>query len=400
MAKIIEINDINAPEIAPYLDLKSSKLKEEREIFIVESVKVIKTAIECGISPQSFLMEKRQIEGIGRELIESFPDVPVFVSQRETLSRLTGFELTRGVLAAFYCPKMQDINEILKKSKRIAVLERLSDSVNVGAIFRSAAALGMDAVLLFNNCSQPLNRRSVRVSMGTVFQIPWAFFESDITAVEVLKQNGFKIGSVETSRKDYISGVCAVSTTSRYRVGQVLFTQVSRPLKEIIREINVESNNHYSEHLIRTIGRQYKADIYDNALEAGIEFVVDYWKRKGVDITPVTMHDGSGLAPQNAVSSEFLADMLSYMYNKSSYSAAFINSLPKAGQDGTLRNFMTNTRYNGKIIAKSGSIGGVHCYAGYLIDGEKRYAFSVMINKFNGTRAQVRGAIEQFLLSL
>src|SRR5690554_6571969 len=217
---------------------------------------------------------------------------------------------------------------------------------------------------------------------------------------ENLMQNGFKIGSVETSRKDYISGVCAVSTTSRYRVGQVLFTQVSRPLKEIISEINVESNNHYSEHLIRTIGRQYKADIYDNALEAGIEFVVDYWKRKGVDITPVTMHDGSGLAPQNAVSSEFLADMLSYMYNKSSYSAAFINSLPKAGQDGTLRNFMTNTRYNGKIIAKSGSIGGVHCYAGYLIDGEKRYAFSVMINKFNGTRAQVRGAIEQFLLSL
>lgn len=217
---------------------------------------------------------------------------------------------------------------------------------------------------------------------------------------ENLMQNGFKIGSVETSRKDYISGVCAVSTTSRYRVGQVLFTQVSRPLKEIIREINVESNNHYSEHLIRTIGRQYKADIYDNALEAGIEFVVDYWKRKGVDITPVTMHDGSGLAPQNAVSSEFLADMLSYMYNKSSYSAAFINSLPKAGQDGTLRNFMTNTRYNGKIIAKSGSIGGVHCYAGYLFDGEKRYAFSVMINKFNGTRAQVRGAIEQFLLSL
>src|SRR5690554_6353659 len=217
---------------------------------------------------------------------------------------------------------------------------------------------------------------------------------------ENLMQNGFKIGSVETSRKDYISGVCAVSTTSRYRVGQVLFTQVSRPLKEIIREINVESNNHYSEHLIRTIGRQYKADLYDNALEAGIEFVVDYWKRKGVDITPVTMHDGSGLAPQNAVSSEFLADMLSYMYNKSSYSAAFINSLPKAGQDGTLRNFMTNTRYNGKIIAKSGSIGGVHCYAGYLIDGEKRYAFSVMINKFNGTRAQVRGAIEQFLLSL
>jgi D-alanyl-D-alanine carboxypeptidase/D-alanyl-D-alanine-endopeptidase (penicillin-binding protein 4) len=180
----------------------------------------------------------------------------------------------------------------------------------------------------------------------------------------------------------------------------VLFTQVSRPLKEIIREVNVESNNHYAEHLIRTVGRYYKPDIYDNALDAGIEYVADYWKKKGIDITPLTMYDGSGLAPQNAVSPGLLTDILSYMYNKSSYSAAFINSLPKAGQDGTLVNFMANTKYNGKILTKSGSIGGVQCYAGYLIDGEKKYAFSIMINKFNGTRAQVRGAIEQFLLSL
>ena len=217
---------------------------------------------------------------------------------------------------------------------------------------------------------------------------------------ENLRGGGFKISGVETSRNDYISGVCTTSKSPPYRVGQVLFTQVSRPLKEIIREINVESNNHYAEHLIRTVGRNYKPDIYDNALEAGVEYVVDFWKRKGIDITPLTMHDGSGLAPQNAISPKLLTDMLSYMYNKSNQSAAFINSLPKAGQEGTLKSFMTNTKYNGKIMGKSGSIGGVQCYAGYIIDGDKRYAFSIMINKYNGTRAQVRGAIEQFLLSL
>ena len=217
---------------------------------------------------------------------------------------------------------------------------------------------------------------------------------------ETLSRGGFKISSVKTSREDYQLGARATGKAASYRVGRVLFTQVSRPLKEIIREINVESNNHYAEHLIRTVGRQYKTDIYDNALVAGTDYVADYWKRKGIDITSLTMHDGSGLAPQNAVSARLFTDMLSYMYNKSSYSAAFINSLPKAGQDGTLRNFMSNTKYNGKIIAKSGSIGGVQCYAGYLIDGDKKYAFSIMINKYNGTRAQVRGAIEQFLLSL
>ena len=215
-----------------------------------------------------------------------------------------------------------------------------------------------------------------------------------------LKKNGFRISGVETSRQDYISGVCATSENSSYRVGQVLFTQVSRPLKEIIREINVESNNHYAEHLIRTIGRHYKPDIYDNALVAGVDYVADYWKKKGVDIASLTMCDGSGLAPQNAVSPRLLTDMLSYMYNKSSYSAAFINSLPKAGHEGTLVNLMANGKYNGGIVARSGRIGGLQCYAGYLIDGDKKYAFSIMINKYNGTRAQVRGAIEQFLLSL
>ena len=217
---------------------------------------------------------------------------------------------------------------------------------------------------------------------------------------ETLQNSGYKISSVKTSREDYLSSLCEQVKTPSYKVGNLLFTKLSRPLKEIIKEINVESNNHYAEHLIRTIGRQYNPDIYEDALDAGIEFVNDYWKKKGIDVASLTMFDGSGLAPQNAISPTLLTEILSYMYNKSSQSAAFTSSLPIAGQDGTLKYFMANTKYSGKIIAKSGSIGGVQCFAGYLIDGEKKYAFSIMINKFNGTRTQVRGAIEKFLQSL
>jgi len=112
------------------------------------------------------------------------------------------------------------------------------------------------------------------------------------------------------------------------------------------------------------------------------------------------MHDGCGLAPQNAVSARFLTDLLVYMHERSDYSDAFFQSLPKAGLEGTLQNFLRNTRLAGKVTAKSGSIGGVQCYAGYLIDGNRQYAFAVMANKFNGTRPEVRSTIEQFLLSL
>lgn len=221
------------------------------------------------------------------------------------------------------------------------------------------------------------------------------------TLASHLRKDGYKIGKVETAREDYLLGQCSpLRTQSVYKVGQSVFTQLSRPLKEIVREINVESNNHFAEHLIRTVGRNDKSNIYDNALEAGIEYTGEFWKKRGVDNSSLKMHDGSGLAPQNAVSPQFLTDMLTYMYNDSRYSDAFISSLPKAGQEGTLRNFMLNTKYAGKIVAKSGTIGGVQCYAGYLLDGDKKYAFAVMVNKFNGTHSQVRTIIEKFLLSL
>lgn len=221
------------------------------------------------------------------------------------------------------------------------------------------------------------------------------------TLADYLNKAGYKVNNVETAREDYLKRLCSPKKTySYYRVGQSIFTQLSHPLYEIVREVNVESNNHYAEHLIRTIGRNDVKDINENALDAGIKVTAEYWKSKGVEISSLLMHDGSGLAPQNFVSPKFLTDILTYMHNDSRYSEAFISSLPKAGQEGTLRNFMRNTKYSGKIIAKSGSIGGVQCYAGYLIDGNKKYVFAVMVNKFNTTNTQVRGIIEQFLLSL
>lgn len=220
------------------------------------------------------------------------------------------------------------------------------------------------------------------------------------TLAGYLSRAGLQIGKVETARADYLSGYCSLNRSDPDPVGRVLCTHVSRPLKEIIREINVESNNHYAEHLIRTLGRRQKSDIYEDALEAGVTYVDDFWKSRDITTTSLQMYDGSGLAPQDAVSPQFLTDLLVYMYTRSSYASVFFDSLPKAGREGTLKSFLGNTKLQGKIAAKSGSIGGVQNYAGYLIDGNKRYAFAVMVNKFSGTPTQVRAAIEQFLLGL
>lgn len=220
------------------------------------------------------------------------------------------------------------------------------------------------------------------------------------TLAGYLSAAGLKIGQVETARVDYLSGNCSAERSGRTRIGKVLCTHVSRPLKEIIREVNIESNNHYAEHLIRTIGRKRNDNIYVDALGEGIAFVHTYWGKNDLPVTSLQMHDGSGLAPQNAVSPQLLTDLLVYMYGRSDQSFVFFDSLPKAGQEGTLKSFLNDTRLSGKIAAKSGSIGGVQCYAGYLIDGNKRYAFAVMVNKFSDTRPQVKRAIEQYLLSL
>ena len=217
-----------------------------------------------------------------------------------------------------------------------------------------------------------------------------------------LKKKGIQVAEVATSQIDYISNINTAKREGAisYRVGKVLYVHQSRPLSDILREVNVESNNHYAEHLIRTIGRNQSRDIYSDALDEGIKYVNKYWTQQNVPTTSLILHDGCGLAPQDAASPEFFCDLLSYMYNKSNYAKEFYATLPTAGLDGTLKNFMSKTKYNGKIHAKSGSIGGVQSFSGYLIDGDKKYVFTIMVNKFSGTRTAVRKSIEDFIVSL
>ena len=181
MPNIIEITDLSAPELDIYARLTQaqlrSRLEPEKGIFIAESPKVIARALDAGYTPLSLLMERRQITGPAAEILTRCGDAPVYTADRDTLASLTGFELTRGVLCAFRRPLPRSVEEVCRNARRVAVLEGIVDSTNVGAIFRSAAALNMDAVLITPSCCDPLCRRAVRVSMGTVFQIPWAVLD-------------------------------------------------------------------------------------------------------------------------------------------------------------------------------------------------------------------------------
>lgn len=178
MPLIQEIRDLNAPELAPFARLTEAQLRSSTEtahgLFIAESPKVITSALDAGCTPLAFLMERRQIDGPAAPVLARCPDVPVYTGDRDLLATLTGYTLTRGVLCAMARPAPRQVEEICKEARRVAVLENIVDSTNVGAVFRSAAAMGVDAVLLSPSCCDPLCRRAVRVSMGTVFVVPWA----------------------------------------------------------------------------------------------------------------------------------------------------------------------------------------------------------------------------------
>ncbi len=196
MANIITLTSLDAPELDVYARLTQAQLRNrlepEKGLFIAESPKVIGTALDTGLEPVSFLMEQRHITGDAASLLARFPDVPVYTAERELLARLTGYTLTRGVLCAMRRPAPKSPTEVIAGAKRIAVLEGVVDATNIGAIFRSAAALGMDAVLLSPTCCDPLTRRAVRVSMGTVFQLPWATFDTwPAGGMEILRGAGF-----------------------------------------------------------------------------------------------------------------------------------------------------------------------------------------------------------------
>ena len=208
MPNIIEISDFNAPELDAYARLTEAqlrnKLEPEKGIFIAESTKVIGTALDAGYEPVSLLMEPRHIEGDAAHIIARCGDTPVYTAERSVLAKLTGYELTRGVLCAMRRPKPRSLEKVCAGARRIAVLEGIVDATNVGAIFRSAAALNMDAVLLTPTCGDPLYRRAARVSMGTVFQIPWARI-GDTPAdwphpgLERLRELGFKTAAMALS---------------------------------------------------------------------------------------------------------------------------------------------------------------------------------------------------------
>ena len=179
MKNITQITDFTAPELDVYARLTEAQLLNRFEpakgMFIAESPKVIHRALDAGCVPVSFLAERSHIRGEAQEVIERCGDIPVYTADLSILTQLTGFQLTRGMLCAMRRPPVQNMEEILASARRVAVLEDVMNPTNLGAIFRSAAALGMDAVLLTPGCTDPLYRRCVRVSMGTVFQVPWAY---------------------------------------------------------------------------------------------------------------------------------------------------------------------------------------------------------------------------------
>ena len=194
MNKIIELKDFLAPELDVYARMTEVQLLNrefpEKGLFIAESPKVIERALDAGYEPVSCLMEKRHIEGEGKIILDRIKDVPVFCAEFDVLTQLTGFKLTRGMLCAMKRKKLPDVRKLCENKRRIVVLDKVMNPTNVGAIIRSAAALGMDAVLLTPGCSDPLYRRAARVSMGTVFQIEWTFLESD--SLDIIKGMGFK----------------------------------------------------------------------------------------------------------------------------------------------------------------------------------------------------------------
>ena len=208
MPNIIEITDFHAPELDPYARLTQNQLRNrlepEKGIFIAESPKVIDRALDAGYKPGSLLMERKQITGPAAGILSRCGDAPVYTADREMLAELTGFELTRGVLCAFRRPAPRPVEELCKNARRVAVLEGIVDSTNVGAIFRSAAALNMAAVLINPSCCDPLCRRAVRVSMGTVFQVPWGQLGETPAdwpekGMDILHSLGFKTAAMALS---------------------------------------------------------------------------------------------------------------------------------------------------------------------------------------------------------
>ena len=198
--QIIEINSLSHPGVEVFSTLTEAQLRNRLEpqkgIFIAESPKVIHVALNAGYEPLALLCERKHIEGDAASLIERSGDIPIYTGERELLASLTGYTLTRGVFCAMRRPVPKSVEEVCQGAKRIAVIDGVVDTTNIGAIFRSAAALGIDAVLLTPSSCDPLNRRAVRVSMGSVFLLPWTWLEAPISSLRTL---GFRTAAMALS---------------------------------------------------------------------------------------------------------------------------------------------------------------------------------------------------------
>ena len=208
MPNIIEITDFEAPELDIYARLSEGQLlnrhEPEKGLFIAESPKVIERALDAGCAPVSLLLEKKHIDGQAKDIVARCENVPVYTAEFDILTKLTGFKLTRGALCAMRRPQLPSIENVCSGARRIAILENVMNPTNVGAIFRSAAALNIDAILLTPACSNPLYRRAIRVSMGTVFQIPWTFIGDTMDqwpypGLSLIKNLGFKTAAMALS---------------------------------------------------------------------------------------------------------------------------------------------------------------------------------------------------------
>lgn len=199
MSEVLEFDNIEAPELAMYRPQREPQLlhwyEPEAGIFLTESPKVIERALRAGYEPLSMLCERRDIDGEAAE-VTAAANVPVYTADSDIITELTGFKLIRGVVCAMRRRRLPAPEELCSNAQRIAVLENVVNPTNVGAIFRSAAALGIEAVILTNTCSDPLYRRSSRVSMGTVFQVPWTYMDSPLTDMELLHSLGYKTAAM------------------------------------------------------------------------------------------------------------------------------------------------------------------------------------------------------------
>ena len=203
MPEIIEITDIHAPELDIFARLSEPQLlhynEPEAGLFIAESPKVIERALDAGYEPVALLLQRVHITGEARMIVERCADVPIYTAENSVLEQITGFKLTRGALCAMRRNQLPNVTEICEGKSRVAVLENVVNPTNVGAIFRCAAALGMDAFLLTADCSDPLYRRSARVAMGTVFQIPWTYLDTRLVDTALLNKLGFKTAAMALS---------------------------------------------------------------------------------------------------------------------------------------------------------------------------------------------------------